>query len=83
LSRRPRLLLAEKWNSRKNVNLLVTKVPKLSCNAKTFGLHLLQIPGTCLGSRPAGKARIVPHGTIEMLIKQNTDCDGQNTSCIN
>jgi hypothetical protein len=65
------------------VNLPVTNVPGcIGSNAKTLGLHYLQFLDMGAGSGPLGGARVAHHGTVQLLIQQNTIPDGKTASPI-
>jgi hypothetical protein len=65
------------------VNLPVTNVTGcIGSNAKTLGLQYLQFLDMGAGSGPPDGARVVRHGTDELLIQQNTISDGKTASPI-
>ena len=64
------------------VNFLVCNVPRcLVSNAKTFGMKHLQFPNMEASGGPSDGARVVHHGTDELLVQQNTIPD-EETSCL-
>jgi hypothetical protein len=68
-------------NSQILVNLLVTNVPScIGSNEKTRGLKYLNFPDMAVSGRPPEGALVVHHGTDELLVQQNSNPDGENTS---
>ena len=68
-------------NSQILVNLPVSDVPRcIGSNANTLGLQHLQIPGMGVSGGPLERARIVHHGTDELLVQQNSIPEGEFTS---
>ena len=58
----------------------VNSVPKCtSSNVKTLGLKHVQLPDTGVSSGPPDEARVVHHGTDELLIGHDFILDGEGT----
>jgi hypothetical protein len=73
-------MFGEVGDSQIIVNLLVTNVPGcIGSNAKTLGLQFLDMEASV---GPPNGARVVHHGTDELLIQQNTIPDGKTASPI-
>jgi hypothetical protein len=76
-------VVGEVGDSQIIVNLLVTNVPGcIGSNAKKLGLQCLQFLDVGASGGPPNGARVVHHGTDELLIQQNTIPDGKTASPI-
>jgi hypothetical protein len=63
------------------VNLPITNVPRCtSNNARTLGLKNLQLPNVAARGAPPDGESIVHDWADELLLQQNSVCDGQTTS---
>jgi hypothetical protein len=76
-------VVGEIGNSQLVMNLPILNVPGcIGSNAKTLGLQYLHFIDMGAGSGPPDGARVVLHGTDELLMQQNTISVGNTASPI-
>jgi len=74
-------VVSEEWNSQILMNWPITIVPKRTgSNAKKLGLKQLQLPDMGTSGRYPVRAHIVHYWADELLIQQDSVCDGEHSS---